>query len=115
MGDAATRVCVRTPNIFIEKCLEKREKGLWVSFEPMIRSKLGCCRRVWRTCWVRWKHLCFFVHQIVERLDLNAVENSYSDEGQPGYDPRLLLKLWLYAYCLAVTSSRRLEQRTRED
>ena len=91
------------------------EKGLWVSFEPMIRSKRGCCRRVWRTCWVRWKHLCFFVHQIVERLDLNAVENSYSDEGQPGYDPRLLLKLWLYAYCLAVTSSRRLEQRTRED
>jgi transposase len=60
-------------------------------------------------------HLCFFVHQIVERLDLSAIEKSYSDEGQPGYDPRLLLKLWLYAYCLSVTSSRRLEQRTRED
>jgi transposase len=60
-------------------------------------------------------HLSFFVHGIVERLDLRAIENSYGDEGQPGYHPRLLLKLWLYAYCLGITSSRRLEQRTRED
>jgi transposase len=60
-------------------------------------------------------HLCFFVHDIVERLDLSAIEASYSEEGQPGYNPRMLLKLWLYAYCLGVTSSRRLEQRTRED
>jgi transposase len=60
-------------------------------------------------------HLCFFVHEVVDRLDLRAIEASYSDEGHPGYHPRLLLKLWLYAYCLGVTSSRRLEQRTRED
>jgi transposase len=60
-------------------------------------------------------HLSFFVHEIVERLDLSAIEDSYSEEGQPGYHPRLLLKLWLYAYCLGITSSRRLEQRTRED
>lgn len=60
-------------------------------------------------------HLSFFVHQVVERLDLSVIENSYSREGQPGYHPRMLLKLWLYAYCLGVTSSRRLEQRTRED
>jgi transposase len=60
-------------------------------------------------------HLTFFVHEIVKRLDLRAIENSYSEEGQPGYDPRLLLKLWLYAYCLGMTSSRRLEQRTKED
>jgi transposase len=60
-------------------------------------------------------HLSFFVHEMVEHLDLKSIEDSYSEEGQPGYDPRLLLKLWLYAYCLGVTSSRRLEQRTRED
>jgi len=60
-------------------------------------------------------HLSFFVHEIVERLDLRAIEDSYSDEGQPAYHPRLLLKLWLNAYCLGITSSRRLEQRTRED
>ncbi len=60
-------------------------------------------------------HLSLFVHEIVERLDLRAIEDSYSGEGQPGYHPRLLLKLWLYAYSLGITSSRRLEQRTRED
>jgi len=61
------------------------------------------------------EHLSFFVHEVVERLDVKALEDSYSEEGQPGYHPRLLLKLWLYAYCLGITSSRRLEQRTRED
>ena len=61
------------------------------------------------------EHLSFFVHEVVERLNVKALEDSYSEEGQPGYHPRLLLKLWLYAYCLGITSSRRLEQRTRED
>ena len=61
------------------------------------------------------EHLSFFVHEVVERLDLGRLEASYGEAGQPGYHPKLLLKLWLYAYCLGVTSSRRLEQRTRED
>src|ERR1700730_9801457 len=61
------------------------------------------------------EHLSFFVHEVVERLNVKALEDGYSEEGQPGYHPRLLLKLWLYAYCLGITSSRRLEQRTRED
>ena len=61
------------------------------------------------------KHLCFFIHQAVERLDLRELEQGYSEEGHPGYHPALLLKVWLYAYALGVTSSRRLEQRIRED
>jgi transposase/IS5 family transposase len=60
-------------------------------------------------------HLCFFVHQVVEELDLRAFEQSYGEEGQLAYHPALMLKLWLYAYALQVTSSRRLEQRVRED
>jgi transposase len=60
-------------------------------------------------------HLCFFVHQAVERLDLKELEGRYSEEGHPAYHPALLLKVWLYAYALGVTSSRRLEQRIRED
>ena len=42
-------------------------------------------------------------------------ERSYGDQGHPGYHPALMLKVWLYAYALGVTSSRRLEQRIRED
>lgn len=60
-------------------------------------------------------HLCFFVHRIVERLDLKRFEEVYREEGRPAYAPALMVKVWLYAYALQVTSSRRLEQRIRED
>ena len=60
-------------------------------------------------------HLCFFIHRAVERLDLREFEQGYSEEGHPAYHPALLLKVWLYAYALGGTSSRRLEQRIRED
>ena len=61
------------------------------------------------------KHLCFFVHRVVEQLELSELEGSYGEEGRPAYAPALLLKVWLYAYALGITSSRRLEQRVRED
>ncbi len=60
-------------------------------------------------------HLALFVHRLVERLDLSSFEEERSEEGRPAYPPQLLLKVWLYAYCQGVTSSRRLEQRIRED
>ena len=56
-------------------------------------------------------HICFFVHQVVERLELSALEQGYVEEGRPAYHPVLLLKVWLYAYVLGLTSARRLEQR----
>jgi len=61
------------------------------------------------------KHLCFFVRRAVERLDLSAFLAAYGEEGQPGYHPALMVSVWLYAYALGITSSRRLEQRVRED
>lgn len=60
-------------------------------------------------------HLCFFVHRVVERLDLQRFEEGYGEEGRRAYAPALMVKVWLYAYALQVTSSRRLEQRIRED
>ena len=60
-------------------------------------------------------HLCFFVRRVVGRLNLSGIEQAYSEEGQPGYHPALMVSVWLYAYALGVTSSRRLEQRIRED
>jgi transposase len=61
------------------------------------------------------EHLVFFVHQVVERLDLRAIEGAYSEAGGELYAPELMLKVWLYAYVLGITSARRLEQRIRED
>ena len=59
--------------------------------------------------------ICFFVHQVVERLDWIAFEQEHVEESRPAYHAALLLKVWLYAYALGVTSARRLEQRVRED
>jgi transposase len=61
------------------------------------------------------KHLCFFVRRAVEHLDLSAFVAAYDEEGRPGYHPALMVSVWLYAYALGISSSRRLEQRVRED
>jgi transposase len=61
------------------------------------------------------EHLAVFVHELVERLDLRQFEAESSEQGRPGYPPQLLLKVWLYAYALGITSSRRIEQRLHED
>jgi transposase len=60
-------------------------------------------------------HLCFFVHEVVEWLDVSGFEQAYSEEGGALYAPELMLKVWLYGYALGITSARRLEQRIRED
>ena len=60
-------------------------------------------------------HLAVFTHVVVERLDLRGWEAGHAGPGRPSYPPQMLLKVWLYAYALGLTSSRRLEQRVRED
>ena len=60
-------------------------------------------------------HLSFFLHRVVERLDLSEFERAYGEEGGAEYAPALMLKVWLYAYALGITSARRLEQRIVED
>jgi transposase len=60
-------------------------------------------------------HLCFFIHEAVEHLELSSFEQVYGEEGGALYHPSLMLKVWLYAYALGITSARRLEQRIRED
>ena len=42
-------------------------------------------------------HVCFFLHQAVERLEWSAFEQGYVEEGRPAYPPALLRKVWLYA------------------
>jgi len=60
-------------------------------------------------------HLCFFVQQMVTKLDLEPLEQEYSQEGGELYHPALMLSVWLYAYATGVTSGRELERRIRED
>src|ERR1700719_604506 len=61
------------------------------------------------------KHLVFLISAMVEKQDLSKWESAYGDEGQRPYHPALLLKVLLYGFALGVRSSRKLEQRVRED
>lgn len=64
---------------------------------------------------LREGHLCFFLRRVVAKLDLQVFRDEYGVEGGQAYAPEMLVSVWLYAYALGVTSSRRLEQRIRED
>jgi transposase len=61
------------------------------------------------------EHLCFRLHAMVEQLEVSQFEQAYAAEGRLAYPPRMMLKVWLYAFCLGVSSTRRLERRIRED
>jgi transposase len=61
------------------------------------------------------EHLCFRLHAMVDQLDVGRFEEAYAAEGRMAYPPRMMLKVWLYAFCLGVNSTRRLERRIQED
>jgi transposase len=61
------------------------------------------------------EHLCFHVHRMVEAFEVSPFEQAYAAEGRLAYPPRMMLKVWLYAYYLGMHSTRRLEQRIGED
>src|SRR5215831_18361072 len=57
-------------------------------------------------------HVCRVIEAFVDRLDmtkLDFVRSEPAETGRPGYDPRDLLKLYLYGYLWQIRSSRRLE------
>jgi transposase len=62
--------------------------------------------------WLPENHLARFIAEIVETsLDLDRFYSSYRKvKGQPPYDPRLMLRVLLYGYCVGVRSSRELER-----
>jgi len=67
--------------------------------------------------WLPEKHLAYFVSDVVDNLDLSAMDAVYGKEkrGQPPYDPLMMTKVLVYAYCVGVFSSRRIERRLEED
>ncbi len=57
----------------------------------------------------------FFIDDVVDGLELAALEQRYAPLGEHAYDPRLLLKLWLYGATQGVYSGRELARRVRRD
>jgi transposase len=67
--------------------------------------------------WLPEGHLAYFVSDVVDQLDLSSIESVYGQEerGQPPYHPRMMTKILLYAYCVGVFSSRKMQKRLVED
>ena len=67
--------------------------------------------------WLPSDHLAYFISDIVDNLDLSAIMERYSgeDRGYPPYHPAMMVKVLLYAYCIGVASSRKIEKRLCED
>lgn len=63
-------------------------------------------------------HVCRVIEAFVGRLEMEALgflRAEAAETGRPGYDPRDLLKLYLYGYLHQLRSSRRLEAECRRN
>lgn len=66
--------------------------------------------------WLPKGHLTYFISDVVDYLDLSAIMCRYEEEkGYPPYHPAMMVKVLLYAYCIGVPSSRKIEKRLEED
>ena len=66
--------------------------------------------------WLANDHLVYFVMDVVSQLDLDAMYRCYDSRqgGQPPFDPRMMVSLLFYSYCIGLPSSRKIEKATYE-
>jgi transposase len=62
--------------------------------------------------WLAEDDLVYFIIDVVNELNLDPIYALYdaSKGGQPPYNPRMMVGLLLYAYCMGMPSSRKIEQ-----
>lgn len=67
--------------------------------------------------WLPENHLSFFINDMVDTLDLAEIYDYYerSERGQPPYNPSMMVKVILYAYCVGKPGSRRIEKALQEE
>lgn len=67
--------------------------------------------------WLGANHLVYFISDAVEQLDLSGLVWMYStdERGEKAYHPQMMAKLLIYGYATGVFSSRKLEQKIKED
>src|SRR5665811_533336 len=68
--------------------------------------------------WLPEGHLAYFVLELVGELDVSRLEEAIQSKvgrGTRPYSPRMMTALLLYAYCVGVFSSRKVERATYED
>lgn len=60
--------------------------------------------------WLPEAHLARYVVDVVEGLDLSALERAYAGRGSDAYHPAMLLALLIYGYATGTFSSRKIER-----
>src|SRR4029453_18963825 len=67
--------------------------------------------------WLPEDHLAYFVGDLIDQLDLSGITGGKEEgaRGYPPYHPVMLTKVVVYAYCVGVFSSRRIQRRLLED
>lgn len=67
--------------------------------------------------WLPEGHLAYFVSDVVEELDLSALYARYDGDGRRNspFDPRMMLKVLIYAYATGTFSSRKIARKLEED
>jgi transposase len=68
--------------------------------------------------WLPQNHLVFFLLDLAAELDLGEIHADYRQKdprGEKAYDPRMMVVLLLYAYCVGLPSSRKIEKACWED
>ena len=68
--------------------------------------------------WLPKDHAVYFLLDVVEELDLSAIEDVLQAKDHRGtrpLAPRMMVGLLLYGYCAGVFSSRKLERATHEN
>ena len=68
--------------------------------------------------WLPENHLVFFLLDLAGELDLEEIHAVYRQKdprGEKAYEPRMMAVLLLYAYCVGLPSSRKIEKACWED
>ncbi|MGB1022228.1 MAG: IS1182 family transposase [Synechococcus sp.] len=68
--------------------------------------------------WLSEDHQVYFLLDLVDELDLSEIlipAQSKDPRGEKGFDPRMMTMLLLYAYCVGIVSSRKIERACYED
>jgi len=64
--------------------------------------------------WLPEAHLARYVVEVVEQLDLSALERAYTGRGYDAYHPAMLLSLLIYGYATGTFSRRQIERATHD-
>ena len=60
-------------------------------------------------------HISRVLNDLIDVVDISAIESTYSENGCPAYHPRLFLKILFYGYLINIRSSRKIQGMRQTD